>query len=110
MSRRELAQLASEFLAHPIDEKYIGKLERGVYRWPSSAHRGAIRRALGDRSDRDLGFYVSRPPRAGRGVVEDSAPYHERGAALTDLAGPAASVWGDAADGPRVHSAAHETV
>ncbi len=35
MSRRELADLVSRLLDHPVDDKYIGKLERGQYCWPS---------------------------------------------------------------------------
>jgi hypothetical protein len=60
LSRHEVAIAASQFLAVPIDDKYIGKLERGVYRWPSRAHRDALRRVFGVDNDWELGFYVDR--------------------------------------------------
>lgn len=60
MSRQELAETASAFLDVPIDSKYIGKLERGLYRWPNRHHREAIRRVLGVAGDHDLGFYTTR--------------------------------------------------
>lgn len=60
MSRRELADIVSRFLSSPVDDKYIGKLERGEYRWPNEEHRLAIRRALGAGEDADLGFYITR--------------------------------------------------
>lgn len=90
MSRRELAEVASGYLPYPMDEKYVGKLERGVYCWPSAAHRTAIRRALGVHSDYDLGFYVARPPRAA-GVVsaQRGAPEFPPGSGpLGGIAGP----------------------
>ena len=63
MSRRELADAMNQLLARPVDDKYIGKLERGLYRWPSQSHRDALRQALATQSDHELGFYITRPPR-----------------------------------------------
>lgn len=63
MSRRELADAASRHLERPMDEKYIGKLERGEHRWPSASHRSALRQALGASTDSELGLFVDRPPR-----------------------------------------------
>lgn len=46
-----------------IDSKYIGKLERGVYRWPNENYRRAFRKVLNVASDADLGFFVTRRSR-----------------------------------------------
>lgn len=62
MSRQELADAASAYLPHPITAAYIGKLERGELRWPTKATREALRRVLGAREDRELGFYITRRP------------------------------------------------
>jgi hypothetical protein len=62
MSRQELADAASVYLPHPITAAYIGKLERGELRWPTKATREALRRVLGAREDRELGFYITRRP------------------------------------------------
>jgi len=100
MSRRELAELASALLPNPIDEKYIGKLERGVCRWPSKAHRRAIRQALDARNDHDLGFFVSRPLRSdgpGQPEVGERAPIPGAGS-LVELARFAPSAWGVGAE------------
>lgn len=72
MSRQELADatnihLYGEQLDQPrigcIDAKYIGKLERGIYRWPNELYRRAFRRVLNADSDAELGFYITRQPR-----------------------------------------------
>lgn len=68
MSRQELAdlvnaQLALQDVRHaPLDGGYIGKLERGVHRWPQLAYREAFRRVLDATEDAELGFYVRRRP------------------------------------------------
>jgi hypothetical protein len=67
MSRRELADAVNAYLWHvhkrkgAIDADYVGKLERGVHRWPQDLYREAFRAALGVASDAVLGFYVIRP-------------------------------------------------
>ncbi|WP_435581584.1 XRE family transcriptional regulator [Amycolatopsis thermoflava] len=62
LSRQELADLVNQHIAvhHKsqavIDANYIGKLERGVIRWPSVLYREALRAVLGASSDAALGF------------------------------------------------------
>jgi tetratricopeptide (TPR) repeat protein len=66
LSRQELAEAANAWLAdtHPaeaaLDANYIGKLERGKHRWPSTGRRAALRHVLHARTDAELGFYVNR--------------------------------------------------
>lgn len=64
MSRQELADAVNRFLSRPVDDKYIGKLERGEIRWPSRQHRSALRAVLGALRDDELGFYVNRNQRS----------------------------------------------
>lgn len=42
----------------------MGKLERGLYRWPSKQYREALRHVLGASAGADLCFYVTRRPAA----------------------------------------------
>ncbi len=63
LSRPELAQLVNSYVEdhHPdhhvnLDANYIGKLERGVIRWPTDDYREALRSILGVSSDAALGF------------------------------------------------------
>lgn len=66
LSRQELADLLNADLARcgvnhaPLDGTYIGKLERGLHRWPQAAYRAAFRRVLGSSSDSELGFFIIR--------------------------------------------------
>ncbi|MEV6526577.1 hypothetical protein AB0M43_32060 [Longispora sp. NPDC051575] len=66
LSRAELADRVNAFLhaetgrRFEIDANYIGKLERGVIRWPARHYRTALRHVLGAADDRDLGFHVGR--------------------------------------------------
>ena len=66
MSRQELADLANAWLLEAkkrtaeLDANYIGKLERGVIRWPQAPYREALREILGVQTDRELGLYPSR--------------------------------------------------
>jgi len=70
LSRQELADLVNQHLFplglhHTVlDGIYVGKLERGVHRWPQRAYRDAFRAVLGAASDAELGFYITRrqPP------------------------------------------------
>ncbi|GAA4229385.1 hypothetical protein FHR32_002095 [Streptosporangium album] len=66
-SRQDLADLVNAWM---LDEKnrvgtwtanYVGKLERGIVRWPNAAYRAALRAICGVDEDRDLGF--ARPQR-----------------------------------------------
>jgi WD40 repeat protein len=63
MSRQELADLVSQHLDRAVDGKYIARLERGDYRWPSERTRRAIRQVLGAETDADLGFFIVRSAR-----------------------------------------------
>ncbi len=71
MSRQELADRVNVYLygssrqeiASGVDAKYIGKLERGVYRWPNELYRQAFRHVLKVSTDGEIGFYVARPQR-----------------------------------------------
>lgn len=68
MSRQDLADLINAHLAEhkvrhaPLDGGYIGKLERGVHRWPQQAYRDAFRSVLGVATYAELGFYIRRRP------------------------------------------------
>jgi hypothetical protein len=61
VSRDALADMANEW-AHrhgkriALTGNYIGKLERGLYRWPNADYREALRAVLGSDTDADLGF------------------------------------------------------
>jgi hypothetical protein len=61
LSRQELAELANPLLSAPISGHYIGRLERGEFRWPGVHVRRALRHVLGAASDTDLGFFILRP-------------------------------------------------
>ncbi|SHG23018.1 hypothetical protein SAMN05444320_10793 [Streptoalloteichus hindustanus] len=73
LARQELAELVNSWLYQhrgrvaELDENYIGKLERGVIRWPQDDYRAALRAVLGA-TDRSLGFY---PPRRKPPTVAD---------------------------------------
>ncbi|WP_218022421.1 hypothetical protein, partial [Nocardia amamiensis] len=49
-----------------FSSNYIGKLERGVFRWPSDDCRAGLRAVLGVATDAELGF---RPPDRGIGAA-----------------------------------------
>nr|MDT0658703.1 hypothetical protein [Micromonospora sp. DSM 115978] len=63
LSREELANRINGMLSsqtgkeYTLDANYVGKLERGVIRWPHSDYRQALRTILGARSDAELGLY-----------------------------------------------------
>lgn len=71
MSRQELAERLNTYLhektgkLYELDDNYIGKLERGVIRWPQAVYRDALRVILEVDSDRDLGFVNTRRLAAG---------------------------------------------
>src|SRR5258705_9799811 len=66
MSRDELATAVNEWLHEhgvldsDVDATYIGKLERGVYRWPTKTRRQALRAVLSAADDLALGMYIAR--------------------------------------------------
>ena len=43
-----------------MDADYIGKLERGIHRWPNRHYRAALRRVFGCEADAELGFFSTR--------------------------------------------------
>lgn len=66
LSRQELADQVNSYLwtaygqRVELDAGYIGKLERGVIRWPGSRYREAFRSILKVPADTDLGFRNTR--------------------------------------------------
>ena len=62
----------------PVYENYVGKLERGVVRWPGALYREAIVAVLGAAHERDLGFG---PTGARRAASAD--PAEELGAPMS---------------------------
>ena len=64
LSRAELADQVNAWIYNhterrrvaELDGNYVGKLERGVIRWPQEDYRAALRAVLGARADTDLGF------------------------------------------------------
>ncbi|MBV8932221.1 MAG: XRE family transcriptional regulator, partial [Kutzneria sp.] len=62
LSRQELAELVNAYLWEQhrerveLDYNYVGKLERGVIRWPNARYREALRSILGVSSDAALGL------------------------------------------------------
>lgn len=70
MSRRELAEAVNAYLWDTYREKDnlaendIGKLERGVIRWPRERRREAFRAVLNAKTDAELGFYINRVTRS----------------------------------------------
>lgn len=65
MSRQELAEAANAFLAERgfkgfLNEKDIGRYERGETRWPRAHYRRALCQVLGASSDTALGFCKTR--------------------------------------------------
>ncbi len=67
MSRQELAERINHWIYNhdqtitEIDGNYLGKLERGIIRWPQHRYRQALRAILRANTDQDLGFH--RPTR-----------------------------------------------
>ena len=92
MSRRELAHLVNQYVwdifqqRTGLDENYIGKLERGVVRWPNDVYRAGLRAVLGVGDDADLGF------RPARGPLSPGQPGDESPAWIMSMAVAAASV------------------
>jgi hypothetical protein len=63
MSRRELADAVNAYIfkttnrVYALDAHYVGRLERGVRRWPNADYRAAFRAVLAAATDAELGFY-----------------------------------------------------
>ncbi len=66
LSRQEVAELVNAWVYDrsgtriDLDANYIGKLERGVIRWPHRQYREALRTVLRTETDAQLGFYGQR--------------------------------------------------
>ncbi|MGH3870299.1 MAG: helix-turn-helix domain-containing protein [Pseudonocardiaceae bacterium] len=66
LSRQELAELVNAYLWDhhekmvELDANYVGKIERGLIRWPSKLYREALRAILGVPTDAALGFINTR--------------------------------------------------
>ncbi|MGH4012020.1 MAG: hypothetical protein ACRDTH_28325 [Pseudonocardiaceae bacterium] len=66
LSRQELAELVNAYIWDHHDKlvelsaNYVGKLERGLIRWPSKLYREALRAILGAPTDFALGFINAR--------------------------------------------------
>lgn len=62
LSRQELADMVNAWIYEHLNRKtclsanYIGKMERGVLRWPNSDYRRGLRAVLGVKTDGALGF------------------------------------------------------
>jgi tetratricopeptide (TPR) repeat protein len=83
MSRQELADAVNTYLTSKPDDRYrreatldanhIGKLERGVHRWPNDIRREAFRHVLRASDDREVGFHIVRGPEPQTTVDENAA-------------------------------------
>jgi len=88
MSRQELADAINAVLFERhaqrsgLDENYIGKLERGKYRWPNDRYREAFRTVLGAKTDAEIGFYITRDADVGIGerAGVHASEHHQIGA------------------------------
>jgi len=66
LSRQEVAELVNQWVYDrtrkriELDANYVGKLERGVIRWPCRQYREAFRAVLRVETDAHLGFYGTR--------------------------------------------------
>ncbi|MGK8500661.1 hypothetical protein [Nocardia asiatica] len=76
LSRAELADAVNAWVYRrtgrvvQLSGNYIGKLERGVFRWPNEDYRAGLRAVLGVTTDAELGF---RPAERGPGSVSMEA-------------------------------------
>jgi tetratricopeptide (TPR) repeat protein len=84
MSSQELADAINRHLDKPVDDKDIGKLERGKIRWPQPERRAALRTVLGVGDDAEIGLYITRAPQSAV-AVSGRTPGH-----ADDLDAPAA--------------------
>lgn len=62
LTRQEVAELVNQWIYEryektvELDANYIGKLERGLIRWPQALYRQALQTVLHVENDRQLGF------------------------------------------------------
>ncbi|GAA4690990.1 hypothetical protein [Phytohabitans rumicis] len=89
MSRQELAEAVNAHIYATtgrrvaLDGSYIGKLERGLMRWPYEHYRAGLRAVLGVERDADLGLYISRKDMDDSPWVPE-VPAQTAGAALAE--------------------------
>ncbi len=82
MTQGQLAELANtrveQVTGKPgaMDADYIGKLERGIHRWPNQQYRAALRLVLRRQLDAELGFFSTRSRAA---TVERNPRYVDGG-------------------------------
>lgn len=82
LTQGQLAELANtqveQVTGRPgaMDADYIGKLERGIHRWPNRHYRTALRHVLRRDTDADLGFFSTRSRTA---TVDSTRPHPDRG-------------------------------
>ena len=87
---RELADLINMFLKdHYSDEPwvergYLGKIERGVIRWPRPIRRAAFRHVLHARTDAELGFTSTTDEQS---LDTGIAPPHQHGTPASHVGG-----------------------
>jgi hypothetical protein len=76
LSRQEVAELVNEWVFDrhqkvvELDANYIGKLERGLIRWPQRLYREALRAVLRAETDAQLGLYGQRRRTSTAGPAE----------------------------------------
>ncbi|MCP2257233.1 Helix-turn-helix domain [Streptoalloteichus tenebrarius] len=82
LTQGQLAELANTLVEQAtgspgaMDADYIGKLERGIHRWPNRHYRTALRHVLRRDTDADLGFFSTRSRAA---TVDSSRPHPDGG-------------------------------
>lgn len=105
MSRGELADAVNVHVYHAtgrvsaMDGHYVGRLERGLRRWPSPHYRQAFRATLNAATDAELGFYLAR--RAHHAIVYGPNTWY-------DSAFAAGFLWGAFTASPWYQAAAQE--
>ncbi|ROO63068.1 hypothetical protein EDC02_5080 [Micromonospora sp. Llam0] len=97
LSRSELADAVNAALdrlyqgrnlgALYVDNRWIGKLERGEHRWPSPERRAALRHVLGAGNDAELGLYSPRRTATTNPVTRSGVSVRDRGCWDTSPAG-----------------------
>jgi len=97
LSRQELAEAVNAHVyattgrVVAIDGNYIGKLERGLHRWPYEHYRAGLRAVLGAERDADLGLYNARMDTHDPAWDEPEAPAQAADAFAVAEAGGAAA-------------------
>ncbi|WP_281878405.1 hypothetical protein [Nocardia sputorum] len=80
LSRSELAAAVNAWVYDrtgrvvQLSGNYIGKLERGVFRWPNAEYRAGLRAVLGVATDAELGFRPAERGTGGDSMESDDSP------------------------------------